>query len=302
MKILITGGTGLVGKRLQKELVDRGHTLLLATRNPSKYHETNSIKFFGWNSSKEDFPEAQLDGVDVIINLMGESIADKRWSEEQKAKLRSSRVEGTQKIAKALTNKNHHLKSFISASAIGIYPINLEMTLDESSPKGEGFLSDLCQKWEEAASSITYSRRNVVFRIGVVLDAKGGALGKMLPIFKLGLGGPVGFGKQMMSWIHVDDLVNIISNAVEDENYQGVYNATAPSPVSNKVFTKALAQALSRPAIFIAPPMMLKLAMGEMSTIVLDSQNVIPKRLKEMNYKFKHTDIFEALKSVVNQA
>lgn len=299
MKVLITGGTGLVGQKLQRELLNKGHQLVLMTRNPDKYKLIKNIEYKKWNSISDPFPTEALEGVDSIVNLMGENLADKRWSPQQKEKLKSSRIIGTQKIVDAVNKANHVLKSFISASAIGIYPVNKSETLDENTKNGEGFLANLCQDWEASTSNLKNAERKITIRIGVVLAKSGGALGKLIPLFKTGLGGPIGKGQQYMSWIHVSDLVSLLSSAIEDQSYNGVYNGTTPKPVTNLEFTKALARALHRPALFPVPPFMLKLAMGEMSSIILDSQKVISTRLSENHFQFMFPNLEEALQNII---
>ncbi|PIP94159.1 MAG: TIGR01777 family protein [Bdellovibrio sp. CG12_big_fil_rev_8_21_14_0_65_39_13] len=299
MKILITGGTGLVGKSLKKELLKSGHELILMTRNPQQFSQEEKVTYYKWDSINDTFPRDALDGVESIINLMGENLADKRWSDKQKEKLKNSRIIGTNKIVQALNNSDHKLKCFVSASAIGIYPVNNEVTIDEFTKNGEGFLANLCHDWEASASQLKTSTRKITIRIGVVLARSGGALGKLIPLFKMGLGGPIGNGQQYMSWIHVSDLVSLISKAIDDESFNGVYNGTTPKPVTNLEFTKALAKAVQRPAFLPAPPFMLKLAMGEMSSIILDSQKVISKRLEENHFKFNFPDIDSALKDII---
>lgn len=301
MKILITGGTGLVGRKLQQELLGREHSLVLLTRNPEKYKSTDNVEYKKWNSINDSFPAEALQGVESIINLMGENLADKRWSPQQKEKLKNSRIIGTRKMVEAINNLNHPLKSFVSASAIGIYPVNQEETLDESTSHGEGFLANLCQEWEASTSNLKTAERKVTIRIGVVLAKNGGALGKLIPLFKTGLGGPIGKGQQYMSWIHIADLVSLITHAVEDQSFNGVYNGTTSQPVTNLEFTKSLAKAVHRPALFPAPPFMLKLAMGEMSSIILDSQKVISSRLAENKFQFKFPNIDGALQNIMER-
>jgi len=300
MKILITGGTGLVGKSLKKELLKNGHQLVLMTRNPQQYPQENNVTYQKWDSINDAFPLDALEGVESIINLMGENLADKRWSDKQKEKLKSSRIIGTNKIVEALNSSGHKLKCFVSASAIGIYPVNNDITIDESTKNGEGFLANLCKDWELSASKLKTASRQVTIRIGVVLARSGGALGKLIPLFKTGLGGPIGNGQQFMSWIHVSDLVSLISKAIDDESFNGVYNGTTPKPVTNLEFTKALAKAVHRPAFLPAPPFMLKLAMGEMSSIILDSQKVVSKRLEDNHFKFNFPDIDSALQDIMD--
>lgn len=304
MKVLITGATGFVGAKLVKKLKDQGHEIVALTRNKAsaKARElTQYAQVFEWNAPHGQLPDEAFVGVESVINLMGENIGDKRWSDNQKLKLSESRVDGTKNLIQALQKNSVNLRSFISTSAIGYYAVNQEAALDESAPKGDGFLSDLCEQWEKAIDGPINCERKVIIRVGVVLGKGGGALGKLLPLFKLGLGGPVGAGKQIMSWIHRDDLVQIFSDALENQKYQGVINGVAPQPVSNKVFTKALSTAVGLPALFPAPPFALKLAMGEMSTIVLDGQNIVSHKLSHLEMKFKYPDIQSAMLAVVRE-
>lgn len=304
MKILMTGATGFVGKKLVKKLSDSGHVIHVLSRDKNSKSAkaiSSMAKVFEWSAPHGEIPSDSLDGVEAVINLMGENIGDKRWSDTQKLKLSESRVDGTKNLIQAIQKKSLHLKCFVSTSAIGFYSVNKDEALDESAPKGDGFLSDLCEQWEKAISTLDQCDRKVIVRVGVVLGKGGGALGKLLPLFKLGLGGPVGAGKQIMSWIHREDLVQIYVNAIEDSKYTGILNAVAPQPVSNKEFTKALSQAVGLPAIFPAPPFALKLAMGEMSTIVLDSQKIISTQLPKFEMKFKFPDIQSAMLAVVRE-
>lgn len=304
MKILITGATGFVGKKLVKKLSDSGHQINILSRNKSSKsaQALNSMaSIFEWSAPHGEIPAESLAGVEAVINLMGENIGDKRWSDTQKLKLSESRVDGTKNLIKAIQKEGLKLQCFVSTSAIGFYPVNKDETLDESAAKGDGFLSDLCEQWEKAIAQLDECDRKVIIRVGVVLGKGGGALGKLLPLFKLGLGGPVGAGKQIMSWIHREDLVQIYVNAIEDTKYQGIINAVAPKPVSNKEFTKAISQAVGLPALFPAPPFALKLAMGEMSTIVLDGQNIISTQLPKFEMKFKFPDIQSAMLAIVRE-
>ena len=297
MRILITGGTGFVGSRLTKSLIDLGHIPVLLTRNKDMVSKRfPKAEVFSWDANSEEIPSKAFEKLDGIINLMGENISNKRWSDGQKDKLIKTRVEATKKLINGFQKTNHDkLDFFISASAVGYYSVNSQETLDENSPKGTGFLSDLCSRWEESAKENPIAKRQIIMRIGVVLGREGGALSKLLPIFKMGAGGPVGNGKQMMSWIHIDDLVKAIIDFSQEEQYQGVYNLVSPNPVDNKEFSKALAKGLKRPCLFPVPPIALKLMMGEMSTIVLDGQTVIPKRLMESNFQFLYPDINQAM-------
>lgn len=302
MNILITGGTGFVGKKLVNSLKDKSFVgkVYVITRDPQMYFndQTDQLKYITTNDSGEISAEI-ADQIDVIVNLAGENISNARWSEKQKRRLTTSRVDRTQKLLKQFQNKEN-LKKIISASAIGIYPINLSNELTEDSELGEGFLADLCKKWESAVTEFNHPAKKCIMRIGVVFGKGGGALEKLWPIFKLGLGGPVGLGKQVMSWIHVDDLVKAIEHFISNESSEGVYNLTSPTPVSNADFSKAFAKAFRRPSIFPVPPIALKAAMGEMSTIVLDGQTILPKRLESEGFQFNHGQVEKALEHIVN--
>ena len=247
MKVLITGGTGFVGGYLVKKLIKAGHEVNIVTRNPKKYqkHNTLPIKYIGWDPEFEELPReatVSLKGekVDVVINLQGENISAKRWSQKQKDKIYNSRIHGTKNLVQGLERHLiEPLDLFISTSAVGIYPSNTDEELTEESAEANNFLAGVCKDWEKEATKLTKTKRTLITRVGVVFGNNGGALEKLMPIFKLGGGGPIGAGKQIMSWIHVKDLVNIYLKAMENENYSGTINAVGPNPVSNSIFTKA---------------------------------------------------------------
>jgi uncharacterized protein len=298
MKILVTGATGFVGTKLCHKLFEENHELFILSRNPTKAKEHFSLPFTF--VSFNDLSLELINSLDGVINLMGENISAKRWSEKQKEVLWSSRIDGTKNLVSLLNKRDKKLKFFIQASAIGYYPVNLIAKITETTPLGEGFLSKLCAAWEKEAQALNQTERIVITRIGVVLGSEGGALAKLLPLFKLGAGGPLGSGQMLMSWIHVADLVELFIQAVKNPQYEGVINATAPQVVSNKTFTKALASAVGMPALFPAPPFMLKLVFGEMSTIMLDGQHIECAQLKSLNHKFLFPEINSALKDIVN--
>lgn len=309
MKILITGATGFVGGHLIRELVKNNHSVKVLTRDASKYQTQNAlpVEYFSWNPEAELPPkEAFIDkngnkDVDVAINLMGENISNRRWSTAQKKKIFNSRILGTNNLVSAI---NKYLQSplelFISTSAIGLYEANTTETLNENGILGKGFLPNVCQEWEAAAQKIEKTKRLLITRVGVVFGNNGGALQKLLPIFKIGGGGPIGNGKQIMSWIHVKDLVNIYVKAIENEKYKGVVNAVSPNPISNAEFTKAFAKAVHRPAFFPVPPFMLRLIFGEMASIILDSQIVKPKALIDIEHRFLFPEIQDAMNEICN--
>ncbi len=302
MKVLVTGGTGFVGQRLVKRLYEQGHEAVIVTRDPQKARqkEQTPASFVGWDYKNEDFPKEGLEGIDAIVHLMGENISSKRWSDSQKEKIRSSRVLATQKLVEACEKYlESPLQCFISGSAIGYYPANTNESFTEEGKVGQGFLPEVCKDWEEEAKKLTKSKRLIISRTGVVLGPESGALNKLLPIFKLGAGGPIGSGSMIMSWIHVEDMVSAIIAFLEKDQFNGIYNMVAPNPASNKEFTKAIANAVKRPAIFPVPPFMLKVLFGEMSSIILDSQTVVPANLQKDGFQFKHPHIEEALEDLV---
>ena len=301
MKILITGATGFVGSKLTLKLLSQGHEINILTRQESKVEASlkhTNLKIFEWNPETERPPTESLIGINGVINLMGENIAGKRWSLEQKEKLRSSRINATLKLVEQLNQSSSSLDFFISSSAVGIYPVNTDEVFDENSKLGTNFLAKLCIDWESAAMTFHKTKRTIIIRTGVVLEKHGGALQKMLPPFQLGLGGPIGDGNHFMSWIHLDDLVNIFSEAVNNSAVSGVINGVAPHPVNNFDFTKELGHALHRPTLFPVPEFMLKLMFGEMSSVILDSQKIVSKRLVEIGFKFQYPDVKQALEKI----
>jgi uncharacterized protein (TIGR01777 family) len=302
MKILITGATGFVGKRLTTKLLDLGHEINVLTRDVEKaknIFKSDKVQAFAWKNNLELPPAEAVDGINGVINLMGENIGAKRWTADQKRKLKESRVDATANLVARLQDKlTDPLEFFISASAVGIYPVNNEGVLTEDSHPGHTFLAELCQAWEAASADLTKAKRKVYIRTAVVLEKSDGALKKMLPPFQMGVGGPIGSGNQMMSWIDVDDLVNLYITAANNTNFTGVYNAAAPHPVSNFEFTKSLGHALHRPTILPVPATALKIAFGEMATVMLDSQAVVSKRLEEQGFHFKYPTINDAFKEI----
>lgn len=301
MKILITGATGFVGSSLTKKLIDQGHDIHILTRkseNLASIFQNPRVTVFVWKDTTTPPPSKSIEGINGVINLMGENIASKRWSDDQKIKLRTSRVESTKQLTSLLNqNLSAPLDFFISSSAVGIYPVNLNERLNEDSKVGHNFLAKLCKDWEDAAYTIKKANRIVIIRTGVVLEKHGGALAKMLPPFKFGLGGPIGDGNHFMSWIHLDDLVNLYTTVANNKEMTGIYNGTAPYPVDNFDFTKAIGHALHRPTLIPVPATALKLAFGEMSSVILDSQKVVSKRLPDSHFTFK----YETIKSAMNK-
>ncbi len=298
MKVLITGGTGFIGKRLV-DLLSKKSDIEIAVLTRGSAKNIGKVNYYHWNP-ENNIPHGAIHGVDALINLMGENLSAKRWTDSQKKVLENSRIKNTSLLLNALKAENQGCKLIISASAVGIYPKNADREITEDSELDTDFLADLCKNWEGQINLFKECPRKVILRFGVVLGKGGGALSKMLPIFKLGLGGKLGEGSQYMSWIHIDDLVDIIISALNDESYRGVFNGVSPNPVTNLEFTKTLGKILHRPTIFPVPKFVLKIVMGEMASIVLDSLKVTPKNLRRVGYHFKYPTIESALSEIIH--
>lgn len=296
MKILISGATGLVGTILIPTLTAKNYEVFKLVRKTPK-----SADEIQWDAEKgfSDEEKSKLEEFDAVIHLAGDNVASENWSQEKKRKIRDSRVVGTRVLVEALKTLKSPPKVFVSASAIGYYGNREDEILTEDSPKGVGFFPEVCDAWEQEARKAEDFARVVMLRIGVVLAKEGGALEKMLTPFKLGVGGVVGSGKQWMPWIAIDDIVGIIHFALENE-ISGAINTTAPNPVTNYDFTKTFGTVINRPTIFPIPEFAIKLMFGEMGeTLLLQGCRVVPKRLEELGYKFKFTDLEEAMKHVL---
>jgi uncharacterized protein (TIGR01777 family) len=295
MKVAISGVTGLIGEPLRKSFAADGFEVLALTRQRAM----PPLRTITWDIQKGRFDASALEGIDVVVHLAGEPVAQ-RWTDRSKQAIRDSRVKGTRLLVEGLKSLSKRPRVLVSASAVGFYGDGGDRELDESSPAGAGFLADVCQEWEHAAmDALGLGIRAAVIRIGIVLTTRGGALGKMLLPFKLGLGGPVGRGTQWMPWIHIDDLVAAFRHVVSNEDIVGAVNATTPNPVTNAEFSRALGKALHRPAVLPAPAFALKLVLGQMSEIVLDGQRALPTKLVQSGFEFRHTEIEEALGDVL---
>ncbi len=299
MKILITGASGLVGSAVIPVLTTAGHQVTRLVRSQPKL-----VDELQWGPLTGIRDLARLEGLDAVIHLAGENIAAGRWTEEQKRRIRDSRVTGTQTLCTALTQLALPPKVLISASAMGYYGDRGEEILHEESPPGHGFLPEVCIAWEEATKPAEKSGiRVVLLRIGIVLSPTGGALAKMLFPFKLGLGGVVGSGQQYMSWIALDDVIGAISHALTTETLWGPVNCVAPNPVTNREFTKTLGQVLNRPTLFPVPAFALRLVLGEMAEdLLLSGARIEPRRLLETQYRFQYPQLEGALRHVLGKA
>lgn len=298
MNILLTGGTGFIGRKLCHSLLKKGHELTVLSRRPEKVpylcgEQVQTINDLEKLSAIEHF--------EVIINLAGEGIADARWSNKRKQTLLDSRIKITEQLNTFINKAKQKPSVLISGSAVGYYGNQGSKILTENSKAiNDGFAHQLCEQWEATAKKAeNLGVRVCILRTGLVIGNDGGFLQKMLPAFKLGLGGKIGNGQQWMPWIHRTDLIQIIEKMMDSANMHGPYNASAPNPVTNQEFTCCLAKKLHRPAILPVPAPVLKLSMGEMADLLLGGQRVIPSRLQEINFQFQFNTLDEALDDVL---
>lgn len=295
MNYLITGGTGFIGSELVKKLVQKGDAVTVLTRKENQ--KNSSVRFINSFSEID-----QNEKIDCIINLAGEPIAAKKWSRKQKEILINSRLDVTKKIIELIAKLNHKPSLLISASAIGFYGSNGDEKLHEKSPHKVEFNNQLCSAWEsQALEAKKLGVRTCIIRLGIVLEKNGGALAKMLPAFNFGLGGKIASGKQFMSWVHRKDVLSAIEFLIDDENLSGIFNVTAPNPVTNAEFTRTLAKVLHRPAFFDMPYFVVKILFGEMGDYLLArGQRVIPKNLLDAGFNFRFEKLESALRDFCN--
>ena len=308
MKLLLTGCTGFIGKELIPLLIKEGHSLTVISRQSKEKLkglgsnqsinaiQMNPAESASWN---QEVVQNSLKNCEGIINLAGEPIAEKRWTEDHCKEITNSRLETTKNLIDNLRNLKNPPKVLISASAIGFYGSHPQTEFTEESASGDDFLANLCKKWETLASNKPRTTRLVVVRIGIVLAKDGGALGKMLPIFRAGLGGPIGDGKQWMSWIHRTDLCNLINESVKNSSWTGVVNGVAPNPVRMNEFSNCLGKALGRPSLLAVPGPILKLILGDGAKVVLEGQNVKSQRFNKFKFKFCFPTINDAFKAIL---
>ena len=295
MRIAITGASGFVGRRLLHALA--GHSLIVSSRNP-KTVLPPGVGLSVWDP-EAGLPVAEaLASAEVVVHLAGEPVAQ-RWTAPVKRRIRDSRIDGTRRLVQALSRLERPPAALVCASAIGYYGSRGDEVLSEASGPGTGFLPEVCVAWEhEADGVIAFGMRVAKIRIGIVLDPGGGALARMLPPFRAGVGGPLGSGRQWMSWIHIEDLVALIVHAIEHP-VRGAVNATAPAPATNADFSRALGRVLHRPAVLPAPGFALKLVFGEMAEVLLASQRVIPFAAEASGFRFAHPQLEPALQDLL---
>lgn len=302
-KVLITGANGLIGTALAASLARDGHTVVGLVRDVARSApRLPGAKLFAWDGTKGPLPAEALEGVDVVVNLAGESIGGKRWSDDRKRALRDSRVTTTRALVDALRGLARRPRLLVQASGVGAYGDRGDEIVTEASPVGTGFLAEVARDWEaEAQKAAELGVRVVVVRNGLVLSRAGGILGTLLTPFRLGVGGHVGTGKQWMPWIHIDDEIGLLRHVMATESIAGVLNAVAPEPVTNGEFTAALGRALKRPTVLAAPAFAVRLALGgDMAEeLLLASQRAMPVRTLEAGYKYQQPLLEPALRDLV---
>lgn len=298
MRITVTGGTGFVGSRLVEQLLLGGNSVSLLTRS-LRSGLPDETALHSWDSQSEPAPAESLAGADVVVHLMGEPVAQ-RWSPEIKRRIRDSRVVATRNLVKAMAQRQSQPGLMISASAVGYYGSRGDEVLTEESPGGDDFLAKTSAEWEqEAVAAEEFGWRVLRLRIGIVLGPDGGALHRMLPPFRAGLGGPLGNGQQWMSWIHRDDLVSMMLFAMQYPHIRGVWNAATPNPVTNQEFTDTLARILKRPAFFRVPEFALKLLFAEGATALISSQRLKPEAAEAAGFRYQYAGLHAALRHIL---
>ncbi len=309
MRLLLLGCSGFVGRELVPLLLELGHQLTLVSRQLQPFpalvgERLNCIQAdpadpASWAGNGLELAVAQADGV---VNLAGEPIAERRWTPAHRELLLRSRLRSTELLVAAMARQQRPPAVLVNGSAVGYYGASLQAQFSESSPAGSDFLAEICQQWEAAADQVPPGCRLVKLRIGIVLGPDGGALGKMLPVFRMGFGGPVGTGRQWMSWIHRHDLCRLIATALEDGSYSGVYNAVSPQPTTMGAFATALGQVLGRPSLLPVPAPVLQLLLGDGAQVVLEGQQVRPERLLAQGFSFNYPDLNGALAAATSPA
>ena len=305
MKIAITGATGFVGSRLVERLSASGHQILVLTRNLAAAQKVfpksafPNLEIVAYTPTASGAWQEAIALCDGVVNLAGEPIAEKRWTPQQKQEILNSRKLGTQKIVEAIALANPKPKVLVNASAIGYYGTSETATFDETSPPGKDFLAQVCQAWEAEAQKVTQAGvRLVILRLGIVLG-QGGAIAKMIAPFKVFAGGPLGTGRQWFSWIYLDDLVNLIIQALTKPEIEGVFNATAPNPVRMSELAQTMGEIMQRPSWLPVPSFALETLLGEGAMVVLEGQQVLPQRTQASGFNYQYSTVKQALKEIV---
>jgi uncharacterized protein len=300
MRVSLTGGTGRIGRRLVRALLDRGDEVTVLTRDPARARETlPGVQAVEWDPPAGPAPADALAGRDGVLHLAGEDVAQ-RWTAEAKQRIRESREVGTRNLVAGLRAAEPRPRALVASSAVGYYGARGDELVDESAAPGNDFLAQVCVAWErEAAQAAELGLRVAHVRTGVVLDREGGALARMLPFFRMGAGGPVAGGRQYLAWVHRDDIAGILLAALDGEEWSGPVNATAPEPATNRDFSRALGRALHRPAVAPVPGFAVRALYGDMAEIVTTGQRAIPTRALALGYRFRHPELDEALRSAL---
>ncbi len=309
MRLLLLGCSGFVGRELVPHLLGLGHQLTLLSRRPQPFPARGDDRITCLQADPADPASWQGDDLrralavaEGVVNLTGEPIAEKRWTPSHRQLLLDSRLRSTRLLVEAMGRLPQPPQVLVNASAVGFYGTSLEARFDETSPAGDDFLGQLCRRWEETAAAAPSPCRVVLLRLGIVLGPDGGALGKMLPVFRAGFGGPVGSGRQWMSWIHRHDLCRLIATALEDSSWSGVYNAVSPEPTRMAIFASALGRCLGRPSLLPVPGPVLQLLLGEGAQVVLEGQQVLPSRTLAQGFRFQYPELNAALAAATSPA
>ena len=303
MRVLVTGASGFLGSAVSDALLARGDEVVGLTRDPERARSSNpTVGWHGWNATVERPPVAALDGVDAVINLIGEPI-DQRWTDEAKQRIRDSRERATKNLVDALSATDPRPLTLVSQSAVGYYGDRGDAIVDESTEPGATFDAGVCIAWETAARNAeALGVRVAIIRTGLVLDPGHGLLRQLLPPFRLGLGGPIAGGRQYMPWIHIDDWIRLVLWALDGEDRSGVYNSTAPNPVTNAELSKALGRALGRPAVMPVPKLAMKARFGsELGEVITGGQRAVPRRALDGGFEFAHPEVQPALLSLLRR-
>ena len=298
MRLVVTGASGFIGSALCARLLEQGHSLTLFTRGAPSEPNTGVKRWHHWTPGTLRDWDSELDGIDGVINLAGEPIADKKWTATQRRRLEKSRIDATHVLVQGCAKAKQKPKFLISASAVGYYGPHGDEIITEEAPAGGDFLSQLCRNWEEKATQAErLGMRVVLLRTGIVLGPGGGALEKMVPPFKFFIGGQLGSGKQWMSWIHLEDHVRLIIELMNNLQASGPVNATGPNPVPNKEFCQTLAKVMHRPCWATVPAFALRLALGEMADMLLTGQRVVPAAAEKLGFQFRYANLEDALEA-----
>ena len=307
MRVIITGGTGLIGKALANSLAHDSHEVIVLSRNQNRTAGLASgVKLVGWDAKTAQGWGALVDGAGAVVNLAGESIAGEgfppsRWTPERKQRIGDSRVNAGKAIVEAITAAKNKPAVLIQSSAVGYYGVHGDEDITEAAPIGNDFLANVCKDWEASTAAVeSMGVRRVVIRTGILLSTKGGVLPQLSLPFKLFVGGPIGSGKQQMPWIHIDDEIAAIRYLIDTSDAKGVFNLSAPEPLNNAALARVMGRVMGRPSFFPTPGMVFKIAFGELSTLLLDGQRAVPKHLLDSGFKFKYPEVEAALRDLFN--